>query len=327
MSDTPVTAVAAAPAGPPAAAATLPTPPRPAASQSVAQEDRFVVPFPDGREEVVTPDQLAEAYRSVRSRPSVEPEVLELATLMDKAAKGDQEAVRKVMEKVYGVPKAPDAPPDPPAIAVLKKEVEDLKTALGSVAPTVEQINEAKNIHNLDRLIETNKDKFPFLSRSPQRAQEAYQMWNQALNLVRSRGVDPAALNTGQLETVAGFVLKTLEDKLQITLKAFGVQVPANGTSRPPVMVDDQNRPIAPASRSPRYVTLPDGKIYDTSSGRFVTQTAYGEFISVPDAPTTPAGGTDLGMNPAAPAGPRTVEVMKQQIRNRMAQINAGGTV
>lgn len=234
-----VTTVPAATPQVPAGSEVAPLPPL-SGDQQIQFSDR------DGSPVVKSVSELADAFRG--RIPSEDQEKL---TLYKKAfEQNDPAAIRSMYEQFMPEVPAPSATPEAvqEQLTATNKKIDDLTTLMqGQIQPTVQSINQQREVAVFDQSLKENVKDYPTTVAHPEGAMLAQQRYTALLEAFRQGGHDPDKFTPQIRQQVAIKASQDIEQFLAGTVQVFGGRIPGAVPSGPNVTsVNDQGQGAPP---------------------------------------------------------------------------------
>lgn len=331
---------APAPASAPASAPAAPAeskPKAPAAPSTSAPEidpqTSFELPKKDGSGfEVATLQEMSDAFLE-RGGPS-DPEQVKKFSAFEKAVSSNDRGAMHELLDLYVPEPAKPAPAEGSGdarLAALEREQVELRQQIAGQQPIVQQIEDARIINGVTKLIETHAASIPYLAKAA--GENARRV---TAKIAEYRDAAKANLgltdeqfnNHPRRQQILAAAMMDCEREIKSLAERyrdFNPPAATTATDRKPAeagVVDDQA--AAAEGHIPARYQMQDGRLVDTT-GRPVAQGAHGGMATIPAQPlASEPGGAATEPQPATqPTGPYNVEQMKAAMRKRAQETSS----
>jgi hypothetical protein len=291
------------------------------------------IPKKDGTGyEGATLQEMADALLEKREG-TLDPKQAEKIAALDKDVRdSDPKAAHELLDLYMPKPAAPAAEPatETDRIAVLEKQLDEVKTLLGSQSPIVQQIEDARIHGGVKNLIAQHAASLPYLAKESddgaRRVTTQIAKYRDAAKA--NMGLtDEQFNNHPRRQQILARAMLDCEQELKALAVRFQGFDPAKVPDKAPagtVAVDDQTAGAATPNRIPARFQVKDGVLVDTAN-RPVVQTPHGQMETVPAEPLAgEPSGTAVGATPVQELdGAYTMGQLKANMRRRQQEIVA----
>jgi hypothetical protein len=302
---------------------------------------------PDGTTDYARVADLVAAYQN---RPSLSPDQLNELMTIDRAMKGDQEALRQLVATTPAGGTAPASPAAPLSaaeqrLAEIEQRYKAMERAVHEAQAVTGELTAIRQRNEIKAVIAAHADRIPHLARAADHGASRVQSELRNALQLAAAGQHPAfpgVVLTDQnmlpqhRQTILGVAMRDIEGQMATLAHAWGVQLTpaqqaaaAAAANQPTVqtpasLVDDQQpgQDFKPAQlQFDAY-----GRLVRSSTGSPVALNRMGHAVDIPTDPVNPAGaGTPLPVgNPPQTHRPFTTQELaaKMEARRQAMQAN-----